>query len=209
MAGLSGLLDLGAGALLAQTAGVNAVGRNVANVNTEGYSRESVNLRAQPGSPGGVVAGGLIRSQDLLLAARERQADGTRSFSQDYSARLSTLEGTLTANGASMVDAIAALFGGILDLASAPTDAALRSKVVGLAGDVSSSFQDASRTISDAITESNANISAYANEASNLASEMAALNKDATIDTDPMVADRRDQVARQLSELVGGRARID
>lgn len=208
MSGLSGLLDLGAGALLAQTAGISVVGRNTANVNTEGYSRESVLLRAELGNSGGVSARGVVRSQDQLLATRERQADGSRAFSQDLSARLSALEGALTSNGAGMSDAMAAFFGGMIELASAPGDATLRQKAVGLAQNAGAAFRDASSTITGAIGESNAAISDYATRASGLAKELAALN-DQSNGSDPTIADRRDLVARKLTELVGGKARID
>ena len=60
MSNLLSLLGLGASGIAAQNAGVSVAANNVANVNTEGYSRERVDLRAEPMTnrvlPGGVWA---------------------------------------------------------------------------------------------------------------------------------------------------------
>lgn len=204
---LSGLLDLGASAILAQSAGVATVGRNTSNVNTPGYTRQVTDLASVLG--GGVKANGNIRLEDQLLASRERTSDGTRAFFDDLSAQLGALDTSLSGQDSTLVDAIAALFGGITELAAVPADENLRAGVVGQVEAVASSFQRASLQISGAIEEANYRIGNYANTASGLAEKIAKLNKSMQVDSSPELADQRDQAARQLSELVGGTARID
>ena len=67
MSGLLGLLGLGAGAISAQNAGIAVSGRNTANVNTEGYSQERVDLESIRGVPnvGGVLAGNPPRAAGI------------------------------------------------------------------------------------------------------------------------------------------------
>jgi flagellar hook-associated protein 1 len=205
---LYGLLDLGAGALIAQSAGIAAVGRNTSNVNTEGYTRESVLLSANAYS-GGVTAGQFTRIDDLLLAARERESDSARAFAGDLAARMSALEASVAPASGSVVDAIAALFGGILDLASAPADPIAREQVVARANDLGASFRQTAGAIQRARSDADLQVVNFSEAATALSHELAALNKSMALDSDPMLADRRDLVARKLSELAGGSARID
>ena len=44
MSGIYGVLQTGMGSLLAQQRGIEVTGHNIANVNTPGYSRQTVNL---------------------------------------------------------------------------------------------------------------------------------------------------------------------
>src|SRR5215510_9337139 len=98
MAGLFGLLDLGANSLLAQTSAAASVGKNTANVNTEGYSRQTVDLASLLGS-GGVIAGASIRAEDMILASRERMADNARASAGDLASALGGLEERITGEG--------------------------------------------------------------------------------------------------------------
>ncbi len=212
MPGLLGLLDLGAGALAAQNAGIAVTGRNTANVNTEGYSRESVMLSSELAAPmiGGVTASGVSRAGSDLLAARERLVDSDRGQSGSLSQALLSLEADLTPSQGSVVDAIAALFGGILDLASAPFDASLRQGVVNAATSAGMSFAAAAAAISRARSDADSRLTDQAKQASNLAAQIAAANRAlAGPNADPTLLDQRDLAARKLSQITGGSARID
>ena len=87
--GLLGLYNLGASALNAQQAGVAIAGKNSANVNTEGYQRESVDLQSEIGT-NGVIAGASYRADDPILALRERQSSGAQGRAQTLSIALGT-----------------------------------------------------------------------------------------------------------------------
>ena len=68
MSGLLGLLDLGANSFQQTNAGVAIAGKNIANINTPGYSRERTD------NTNGNVA---TRQEPPLLAGRERLAAGS------------------------------------------------------------------------------------------------------------------------------------
>jgi len=211
MSGLLGLLDLGAGAMTAQNAGMAVASRNTANVNTEGYSRQRIILQSELGVPlvGGVRVEGPERLDDQLLALRERTSDSSRGQYSSLSVATADLEAAIAPSQGNMVQAIAALFGGLLDLASAPLDASLRTEMVSRANGTASSFVTASEAIASSRAQTNARVQSMAKEAERLAAQVAAANRAIAVDHDPVLADKRDQAARGLAELIGAQARID
>jgi len=212
MSGLLGLLDMGAGALAAQSAGVAVSGRNASNVNTKGYSRESVDLKALPGAPvlGGVTAGNVpIRAEAEILGLRERMADGDRGHSGALAEALLSLEGELTPASGNLSGAIANLFGGLADFAGSPLDSSLRGDVVNRGKEMAQSFANAAAAVARSRSDADARVSAQAKTATALAAQIAAANKAlAGPQPDPTLLDQRDLAARQLAEITGGQARV-
>ena len=211
MAGLLGLLDLGADAFTAQNAGVAVAGRNLANVNTLGYSVESVDLEAQLGAPlvGGVTVGDPRRADSPLLSARERLAAGSYGMSDAQAAALGDLEGRLTGEGTDVAQAIGGLFGAAGQLAAAPLDDSLRQALVAAAQKLADALQRAQDAVAESTSAANQCIADYATQANQLAAQIAAANKSLAQSNDPVIADQRDLAAKQLAELTGGQARID
>lgn len=212
MGGLLGLLDLGANSLLANSSAITTVGRNTANVNTEGYSRQSIDLESELGSRfgGGVTAGDARRSQDELLARRERRVASDRMNTQDLMAALEDLEHGLAGRGRTWSIRIAGFFAGISALAGAPASDGLRTSAVQAASTTAQSFQRAARSIAEGRAAADGRISTLARRASELTAEIAGANRAlSSKDPDPVLLDHRDLAARRLSELVGGQARID
>ncbi len=212
MSGLLGMLDLGAGAYLAYSAGVATTGRNLANVGTEGYSRESIDLRAQIGAPrvGGVEALGPVRAHSSLLATRERGSHAAHGQADALAAGMLDAEAQLAPQGApDVVDSIAALFAGLAAASAAPLDPSLRAAAIDGADRVATGFQRAARAISDAQRGADLRLREMAAEASALAAEVAAANEGYAVSGDPVLADRRDLAARRLAELTGAEARLD
>ncbi len=211
MSGLLGLLDLGAGALLADNAGVAVAGRNATNVNTEGYSRESIDLEAELAAPlvGGVSAGDPTRAADALLAARERLAQGASGKSGAQSAALGGLESDLTTSTNDLGQQLGVFFGSLNALAASPLDSARRQAAVTAAQSVASSFNAGAQAIARAQSDSDGRVAALATQATQLASQIAGYNRAIATSADPVLADKRDLAARQLATIVGGQARVD
>lgn len=87
MVTLFGIFDVGARALLAQQLGLNVTGNNIANANTEGYSRQRVNfvtsdpLNVTPGAiPTGVRVDSIERVRDQFLDFQVRAATTEQGF---------------------------------------------------------------------------------------------------------------------------------
>jgi len=209
MSSLIGLLHLGGNAILAQNAGVAVTGNNISNVNSEGYSRQNINLESELAAPlvGGVRANGSSRAEDNLLAGRERQAEGAVGKSTSQAAALGTLQDDLMQP--SVISALGQLFSSLSRLSGAPSDPELRASIVADADSVTKAFNSAGAAITRARTDSDLRLSDNASAATQLAQQIAAANKALATSSDPTIADRRDLAAKKLSELVGGAARVD
>jgi flagellar hook-associated protein 1 FlgK len=210
MAGLIGLLDMGAGAFSAQQSGIAVAGRNVANVTTEGYSRERVDLSSLPGVPivGGVRSGDPHRLASGLIASRERSASGAEGRMANLSMALLDLESRVTGSD-NVAARIGDFFASWSQLSASPTDEVVRADVVGTAREIARSFQAGAAAISGSRSDADARITSLAQEASALASQIARANEKLQVSADPVLADQRDEAAKQLSALTGGEARID
>jgi flagellar hook-associated protein 1 FlgK len=208
MGGLLSSLNLGASALLAQQAGVAVSGRNTANVNTAGYQKESVLLESQPGTPlvGGVTAGSATRASDDLLSTRERSQSGASGRAQSLSAALNGLQQSLTSDD--VAGSMGNFFGAVNSLQVAPTDTALRSQVLNAAQTVATQFNAAAKAITQSQSDADAQITTNAQQATQLAAQIASLNKSIATSNDPVLADQRDQAAKQLAGIMGGQGLI-
>jgi flagellar hook-associated protein 1 len=210
MSDLLSLLSVGSSGILAQNAGVAVATNNVSNANTEGYSRETVDFESLIGPPslGGVTTGDPTRYASDLLSSRMRTASGSLSMSTQSSSALSDLEDTMTA-GSTIDTQLASLFSTISQANTAPTDTVQRDAVVQSVRDLVSTVHSEAGAVSDAQTSANERITDNVAQASTLAAELASANKAVAQSNDPTAADHRDQIASQLSALVGGSARID
>ena len=68
----SGLINIGVSGLLAYQRSLDAISHNIANVNTEGYSRQNVNLTARPPQ----VTGYGFVGKGVDIASIQRSYDG-------------------------------------------------------------------------------------------------------------------------------------
>lgn len=211
MSGLLGYLQMGAGAFSAQSAGVAVAGRNLANVNTRGYSRQRVQLEAELSAPlvGGVRANEPSRATSALLSNRVRQGTAEQGQQRALAASLEGLEFSLTDRGQSLHTALGAFFGAVSGVTSSPSDELARVDVLGRARELATSFQRAAQSINDARTDADRQTYSLADEANRLMTQIADANRNLTSVRDPVLEDQRDQAAQDLAELTGAVARID
>ena len=95
MSGITAILDNAARALTAEQLGVEVTGHNIANVNTPGYSRQSVNYVTAYPEPSpwgplgrGVQVQGIERAFDPFITARLNEKN---SLLSDYQTRSTAL----------------------------------------------------------------------------------------------------------------------
>ena len=210
MSDLLSLLNLGASALSAQNSGVAVAANNVANANTEGYSRQRVDLEALVGPPlsGGVRSGATTRDGSALLDGRIRDASASLGRTSTTRDALAELESTL-ASGPQLTDRLASVFARMGQVAAAPTDPDQRAAAVAALGDLASAFHTTAGTIADARTAADQQVGTLAASATALASQLAAANRVVATSRDPAALDQRDRIATQLTAIVGGHGRID
>src|SRR5439155_12423682 len=102
-----------------------------------------------------------------------------------------------------------ALFSSLSAASASPTDPALRGAVVTAAGDLAAGIQRRAADVAATRSDADVRIRTAAVSATALANQLAAANLAVARSGDPAQLDRRDQIARQLGQLVGGQARID
>ena len=210
MSDLLSLLSLGSAGIAAQNTGISVASNNVANANTEGYSRQRADLEALRGSPlvGGVRAGSPDRLADSLLGGRIRLASSSLSMSQTSADALEDLEARIT-TGASLGDQLAGMFARFGEASASPTDPIARTAVVESIDTLVEGIHRRAAELAALRDELNQSIRDKVAKAAELAERLADTNLAIAKTNDPATKDQRDQIAKQLAELVGGTARID
>lgn len=204
--GLMGLYEVGNSGMRAARAVIGTTGKNVTNATTAGYSKQTQATSATPPFAG-VTLGGISRAQDNLLMAREQSADATLARADDLRTTLEAVEARITNGDINVVDAIANLFGGFVELSASPASTPLRQQAVGNANSLAAAFQQASNQVAQGRAAADGDISQLAQHATRLAASIAETNDVISRgNTDPAVADERDRLSRELASIVGGGA---
>jgi len=211
-----GVLNSGKVGLLSQQFAIEVTGQNIANVQTEGYSRQKIVLEANnPRSFGfgqigtGVRVSGIERSHDEFLARQitdENINQGFFDLKKDVFEQMEILFDSTF--GGSLNDNFNEFFGSLQDLANNPSGLAERADVLGKAETVLEKF----KRIGDGLFEERVNLDqtiiSEVSEINSLLTDIAQLNKN--IHANETVEgfnandlrDRRDKLINQLAEKV-------
>ena len=209
MSDLMSLLSLGSAGLAAQNAGVAVASNNVANANTDGYSRERIDLQSIS-HLGGVKSGDAARFADALLGMRIRTSSASLSMSKAGATALGEIQDAVSGNGTTVDEQLGTLLAEVNKAAASPTDRSLREQVVSDTRELVNNFRRRSAAIDQQTQDSNNRLSDSAAQATVLAKQLANANLQIKKNpSDDTLKDQRDKLANQLAQLVGGTARID
>lgn len=124
---MSGLLNISASALTANQAALQTVGNNIANVNTPGYSRQSVILQNIPGqfTGGGYYGKGVTlvaiqRSYSDFLTKQATLAQSVAVADKTRKDNLITLEASFQGGPNGLGASVGNLLNAFSDIANAP-----------------------------------------------------------------------------------------
>jgi flagellar hook-associated protein 1 FlgK len=205
-------LDIAVRALLAQQMGVDTVSHNIANVNTDGFSRQRLTLEAVPGQllngsngPGhGVTPVGVDRVRDLFVDQQLRNGSQTSGRLGARSALLRRAEQTLQEpSDFGLRSALSRYWNAWRDVASQPESSAARSVLV----QGRETMAVTARRIHDSLvalrTDANTQILSDIDSINTLSQQILGLNKQiATVSLGGgSAADLRDQRDLALDEL--------
>jgi len=201
--------------LLAQQLAIEVTGQNIANVQTEGYSRQQINFEAlnprsfslgQLGT--GVRVVGVERSHDKFLFSQilgEGDALGQFGVRKDVFEQLEILFSE--SNGQSLNQSLGNFFSSLQDLSSNPSGLPERSSVLAEAQNLATTFNNLGESLFQIQRNLDATIQVEAEKINSLTAEIAELNQ--AIHANEPVAfsandlrDRRDQRVKDLSELI-------
>lgn len=158
---MSDLLNIGASGLRAYSRALATVGDNIANAQTPGYARRTIELREAPAAgdivlsrnsirPGGVETVGVRRSVDSWLAEDARTATGEAERS---SAKLSWIDATelsLDDGPGGIGQSMTRIFTTADQLGSDPANKTLRSQFLQSIDDTASAFRRTAESLSSA-----------------------------------------------------------
>ena len=211
---MSSLMNIGARALLTNQLALQTAGNNIANVNTPGYSRQSVLLQSVPGSysgsgyyGNGVEAATVLRSHSDFLT---RQATLSSSIAAADSARLDKLkqlEDMFQGGTAGLGASVSHMLNAFSDVASAPTDLSARTSVLARADEMATRFRATSGNLAGLQQGVQTELRTTVDNINKLAQRIARVN-DQIVTTSGGghslndLLDQREQLMAQLNGLV-------
>ncbi|HEX9654800.1 MAG TPA: flagellar hook-associated protein FlgK [bacterium] len=215
MSDLLRALDIARRALHAQQSVLNTTSNNIANANTEGYSRQRVNLSTSSPqwSPYGLIGTGvnvdsIERIRDVFVDRQiinERQSFKQYEFKSDALQFIEEIFNEPSDMGLSQM--LKEFFAAFHDLANDPDSTAARTVVRERAMMLSSGFKRLDRQLNDYRTHLNYELQSQVDEVNRIAGEIAHLNEKIVqsevngLET-PTLRDSRDRLVDQLSGLV-------
>jgi flagellar hook-associated protein 1 FlgK len=215
---MSNIIDIARTAIGVYRTALGVTGENIANVNTEGYRRRSIDLAQVGGaqtSPTTLATGGQgVEVKDIRRAFDQLLADRLRSASGDVESATAHLDATkaleaLMLPGTGGIDAsLEEFFSGLGKLASAPSDTSLRRVVMESGQALASAFADIgagmkrlqTQTLQDAdeqaslLTADLQSLALLQNRFAKNAGTIGALNP---------LQDERDRLLRSIGDRVG------
>jgi flagellar hook-associated protein 1 len=220
---LSDIFQISVSALRAFQAAINVTSNNVANANTPGYDRETINLvEAFPQSNGttsvgsGVAVAGVARSYSAAAANQLNTSQatlGSLTALQTYSTQIDNLFGT-TIGGLST--SVQNYYNAWSAVANNPTSIAARQALLNQAGSVASGFNNATNELTALNTDVNNRITADVQQINSITSAIATLNQQIVVGTAQNggqppneLIDQRDQQVSDLSNLVSVQTTTD
>ncbi|QAR32246.1 flagellar hook-associated protein FlgK [Geovibrio thiophilus] len=220
MSNIFGIFNSGVSGLMASQAGIDVTGHNIANVNTAGYSRQTVSLTTQtPNISGSQVYGrgvqitSITRVYDEILAESIRNEESQLSFYSSVQTTLSkvTIYFNELEEGSGLGESLRDYFNAWSDFSNNPTDQseeamAKRVTLVETTNTLTQKIQSSYNQLESFRDESDYNISAYVSEINQLSEALAKINGEiAKIESVGSTAndyrDQRDQILARLSEI--------
>ena len=208
-------------ALYAQRRGLDVTGNNIANANTEGYSRQRVELVANAGpmSPAvfskwtgvgqGVDVAGTARLRDAFLDLRSNQEHATQGQLETTQAILGRIElGFGEPSNIGLAAQMAEFWSGWDDVANNPTDVAPRNALLERASTLATNLRGTAASLSALRTDLVDQIRAQADAVNQMARSIAELNENISTSTSAGMSptdllDQRDLLVSRLSNTVG------
>ncbi len=216
---MANLISIGVTGLIAHQAAINTTGNNITNANVAGYSRQRIELSTLTeqymgyGYLGaGVKTDAVTRIVELFMINQLRLDTSNYHSINTKTSMYEQLDGVLADSSTGIAPTVQQLFASLQQAAQDPTSVAVRQVVLGDAGNLVQRFNSLYSMLQGQQQVVNQQLDALVGQVNSLASGIAQLNKqiaEASNGTGVQpnaLLDKRDEMVRQLSELVGVRA---
>ncbi|KNZ34372.1 MAG: flagellar hook protein [Methylibium sp. NZG] len=212
--GTGALMSIGTRAMFANYAALTAVGNNIANANTPGYSRQQVEL-ATAGSQGGgsgffgkgVDVATVSRSHNQFLTREVAYTASLASADAARAAQLSQLENIFDTGEAGIGHAAGQFLNAFVDVAAKPQDASARQVALSRADELATRFRAAGQQVDALQSGVSHALGVSTKQVSDLAQQVATINQKIVgsigAGHEPNdLLDQRDQLVREISQQV-------
>ena len=209
-----GLLNVGASALMANQVALQTAGNNIANVNTAGYSRQTVVLQTVQGqfTGGGYIGQGvdvatILRNQNELLTRQSAAASSVSAADTVRAERLTQLQEIFSGGSAGLGAAITDMMNAFSDVVASPTDLSARTLVLTRIDETAARMRSSADRINEIQYAVSEQLQNSANTINNLAQQMASVNEQIARatgngQTPNDLLDQRDQIIREINQYV-------
>ena len=213
---MANIYDVGSSALNSMQRAIATTGHNIANVNTEGYSRQEVLLGTRtPEKVGqveigtGVEVSNIRRAHDQFLMADVQSRSSSNGYFQLYAKTAQNIDGLLADPSTGIAPAIDKFFAAMEAVASNPSSAPERQVMLSEAEMLAQRFNYVDTRLSEFAGELNTRMANMTDNINALAVDIAQLNESIVALSSGSrgapndLLDRRDQAITDLSELIG------
>jgi len=207
---MANVLSTGTGALIAFQRALATVSHNVANVATDGYSRQRVELSTRsPTDMGygyvgnGVQVSDVRRIADQLANTRLLESGGELARAQQLSGLASRIDSLFSDKATGLAGVWSNFFDATTGLTSNPASAAAREDVLADANALTSRFKQLNNQLDSLNNEVNSGLRSSAEEVNRIGAEIARLNGEITSNPNNVSNDLLDQRDRLVSQMVG------
>ncbi len=212
-------------ALWAQRRGLDVTGQNIANVNSEGYSRQRADMQAisastvpaffstSSGIGAGVTADDVVRIRDAFLEGRGHTEHANAARLTAENEALELVEQAFREPGSTGIQSLLSeMWAGWGDVGNNPQDLPARSQLLRRLETLVSGFQSSQGSLNGQWTQSRENLEVLVSDVNVASASIAELNqaiKQATQSGMPAneLADRRDLLVMKLADQVGATVR--
>jgi len=208
------ILRLGANSLLSLQQAISTTGHNIANVNTEGYSRQTVNFGttgAQEFGFGFIGQGSRIeeveRAYNSFLTNQVQEFSSSRSRYDIYLGLTARVDDSLANSQHNLSASIQKFFSAVSEVAASPSTLPERQVLLGEANNVVATHQSLVGILEDLNGEVNSSLRLAVTEVNGFADSISALNQQiisavggGNIPND--LLDQRDLLVQELAEKV-------
>ena len=212
------VLSTGTSALLAFQRALATTSHNVANINTDGYSRQKVDFATRSPTDAGYATVGngtkitdIRRVADQLAISRLLDSNGELARLQQLSAMADRVDSLFSDSATNLSGVWSNFFDSISGLSANAAGSADRRSVLDSANTLVNRFKSMSANLESLGSEVNNGLMAAADEVNRLAAEIAQINGvigSNVAKAAPDLLDRRDQLITQLVGYTGGTAVI-
>jgi flagellar hook-associated protein 1 FlgK len=213
----SDLLGLSVSGLRASQTALNTTGHNIANANTEGYSRQRVEVATNPASYTGVgYIGNGVSVESIERIANQYVTNQVRTdailFNEvdTFHKQVGALDNLLSNEATGLSSALESFFSAMQNGSNDPTSIPARQLIISESANLADRFNSIYSRMDDIRSTVNSAMDIAVGEVNALSSSIASLNLKITdargvgSGNEPNdLLDQRDEALRKLSELVG------